>query len=127
MTNRIILKEAININAKPVKELTYDVTKITTEMFCRADALKSAAGSSASFSVYETDTSLHLYLGMMAIIAENPHIDVKDLERVKGVDILSFVVIGRNFILAGVQNSNPQTSADTSENTPEPSTPQLEN
>jgi hypothetical protein len=126
--DKIFLSKPIMINAQSVQELTYDTEKITAEMFCQADAYKSEAqGNKAIFSTYELDSGLHLYLGMMAVIAENPHIDIKDLERVTGQDLVKFISIGRNFILGGVKGSVQKTSAEQSETMPEPSEQAQEN
>lgn len=84
--------------------------------------------SKTLFTTYEFDHSLHLYIGMMAIIAKNPHIDIKDLERVKGYDMIKIATVGRNFILTGAgENSDQNSSGDTSETMQEPLTPALEN
>lgn len=119
----IKLRKPIMINGAEVKELTYDTAEITAAMFCEAEAAKFAAGGNKpSMNVYEFDSALHLYLGMMAVIAVNPHIDVKDLERIKGPDMIKLAQVGRNFILAGAaEDSSQETSDDASETTQEPS------
>ena len=125
---KITLRKPIMINGAEVKELTYDESEITNEQFCEADAARFAAsGNKPSMNVYEFDSGLHLYLGMMAVIAVNPHIDIKDLERIKGYDMIQFIRIGRNFILPGaVEGSSQDSSEGASEITPEPSTAQSE-
>ena len=97
---KIILRKPIMINGKEVRELTYDVTQITAGQFCEAESRKNAAsgGKNTGFTMHETDSALHLYLGMMAVIAANPHIDVTDLERIKGMDMVKLATVGRNFI-----------------------------
>lgn len=122
---KIELRTPIMINGQEVKELTYDASQITAAQFCEAEAYKVAAsGNKPSLTVYEFDSGLHLYLGMMAVIAVNPHIDVKDLERIKGFDMVQLVRIGRNFILTGgeEEDSARSNSGDASETTREPST-----
>ena len=122
--NKIILNKPILINGKEVNELTYDTGEITVAQFCEAEARKTTViGNKVGATARELDNALHLYLGIMAIIAVNPHIDVTDLERVKGFDLVKMANIGRSFMVAGVvdelQESN---SGDTSEAMPEPST-----
>lgn len=126
--NKIILNKPIMINAHEVKELTYDTSEITTGQFCEAEANRFAAGGgNPVMTTYEFDHGLHLYLGMAAIIAVNPHIDIKDLERIKGYDMIKIARVGRNFILTGAGNNSDQNSSgDTSETTPEPTTKALE-
>lgn len=121
--NKITLKTPIMIDGKEVKELTYDTAQITAGQFCEAEAYKFvASGNKPTLTTYEFDSGLHLYLGMMAVIAVNPGIDVKDLERIKGWDMIQLVRIGRNFILTGAgEDSGPETFESASETTPEPS------
>lgn len=98
--NTLVLDNPIKINGKEVKELTYDPMEITAEQFSIACA-KSAAmdkNKAFTFKLKENDHALHLYLGMMAIIAVNPDIDLSDLERIKGFDILDLTNIGSFFI-----------------------------
>ena len=117
------LKAPILINGKPVKKLSYDIEEITGEHFLQADAMRNAArGSSPGMAaVAEFDYSMHYYLGMMAIIAVNPAIDVQDLRRVKGLDIAKITGIGRNFYLGSVDASGETTSEEPIEPTAGPS------
>lgn len=124
MRESIHLLKAIEINGKQYQNLTYDWDEITPGMFNRASALASAAlkTGNANMSIMELDSSLHMYLGMMAIIAVNPEIDVQDLERVKGMDVIKIVRIGRNFISRSVvEDSEENNSDEPSDGTPEPS------
>lgn len=123
--NKIELKQPLMINGKEEKELTYDTSKITVGQFCEAETYSFTAGDNKpKLTTYEFDHGLHIYLGMMAVIAVNPQIDIKDMERVKGYDLVQLAKIGRNFILTGAGgNSEQSNSDDTSEITPEPSTP----
>lgn len=122
--NTIKLNKPIMINGKEVKELTYNTEKITAGQFCEAETYRfSAGGNKPVMTTYEFDHGLHLYLGMMAIVAENPHIDIKDLERVTGYDMIKIASVGRNFILTGAGgNSDQNSSGDTSGTTQESTT-----
>lgn len=122
--NILVLDNPIKINNEMVSELSYDPNEITAEMFSIACA-KSAAvdkNRAVTIKVKENDFSLHLYLGMMAVIAVNPDIDISDLERIKGFDILDLTNIGTFFILrksaepSAASNSEKQSesTADTS-------------
>lgn len=101
MNNKITLQEPITINGKTITELTYDPLEITAHQFSEACARSSAIDKNKSFSfkMRENDYALHLYLGMMAIIAVNPDIDITDLERIKGFDVLAIADIGMLFTL----------------------------
>ena len=121
------LNTPITINGKTVKELSYDTNAITVGLFAEAEARKlkattyKAGGSAGAF---ELDYSLHLYLGIMAIVAVNPEIDVSDLERITGSDVTQLMRIGRNFTTVKSEEPSEQDNSDEpSETTPEPSTP----
>ena len=118
--NTLVLDNPIKINGKDVTELTYDPQEITAEQFSIACAKASAVDKSKSMSlkVKENDYALHLYLGMMAIIAVNPGIDITDLERIKGFDVLDLTNIGTFFTLRkSAVPSAASNSAAQSENT----------
>lgn len=121
----LVLDNPILINNEKVKELTYDPQEITAEHFSIACA-KSAAlekTKTLTLKVKENDYSLHLYLGMMAVIAVNPTIDVSDLERIKGFDVLSLTNIGHFFTLRKQAAPSEESSSDEqSENTASTST-----
>lgn len=123
--NTLVLDNPITINGQVVKELTYDPQEITADLFNIACAKSSSLQKTQSVSLKfkENDHALHLYLGMMAIIAVNPGIDVTDLERIKGFDVLSLTNIGHFFTLrreAAVSEEN--SSDEQSENTANTST-----
>lgn len=124
MENILELKTPLMINGKEVKELTYNTAEITVSQFCEAESYSFVSGAGKpKMAQHESDHGLHIYLGMMAVIAVNPQIDVKDLERLKGYDLVKLANIGRNFILTGAggnsENSAQNVSADLSETTPE--------
>ena len=123
--NKIQLRQPLMINGKEVKELTYDTAQITVGQFCEAETYSLAAGGNKpKITTHEFDHGLHIYLGMMAVIAVNPAIDVTDLERVKGFDTVQLANIGRNFTLTGAGGDYEQNgSDDTSEIMPEPLVP----
>ncbi len=122
--NKIELRQPIMINGKEVKELTYDTAQITVRQFCEAETYSfTAGGNKPKITTHEFDHGLHIYLGMYAVIAVNPEIDITDLERIKGFDLIKLANIGRNFTLTGAGGSLEQsTSGDTSEIMPEPLT-----
>ena len=100
---KLTLQNPITINGKKVKTLTYDTDAITVGMFADAEARKLRATSNkggGSAGACELDYSLHAYLAMMAIVAVNSDIDVSDLERISGPDVMELMRIGRNFTTA---------------------------
>lgn len=98
MKNTIKLDNPVQINGKSYNELTYDISEITAQAFAEADARKLSASGSKNGNAAgaaELDYGLHLYLGFAAIIAVNPEIDISDLERVRGYDVMKIMRIGR--------------------------------
>lgn len=134
MKNTLILDNPISVNGKMVSELTYDMNEITALHFAEADAHKMLATSSRITkgkvglnASAELDYTFHLYLGMMAVIAVNPDIDVSDLERVKGDDVRQLMGIGRFFMSGRSAAQSAQNALESaSVTTHEPTTPQPE-
>lgn len=124
MNGIIKLENPITINGKQYTEFEYNPLKITAAQFAEAASKASALTKTRTFSVTmrQTDNNLHLYLGMMAIIAVNPEVDIADLERITGNDVLELADIGMVFTLRrweepSKQNSSEEhseTTADTS-------------
>ena len=126
--------EVVNGDGKKVSytQLEYNPLEITALQFSEACSRSSALNKNKqlSISLRQTDNALHLYLGMMAVIACNPHIDVTDLERgVKGYDALELADIGmvftyRKWAEPSEENNSEkpsETTADTSEQASEKS------
>lgn len=129
MKKTLELRQPILVDGKEVNKLDYDASLIDSEAFCDAfsySASKNASGK-AKASVAETDASLHLYLGFMAIKACNPNLDIADLERIKGMDIMEIMIIGRNFTCMTAEESLPSDSEKQSEDTVESTTPASKN
>ena len=127
MKGTVKLKNPVMINGKPVDTLNYDTNEITAAAFAQADSNKLAQqqhkGNMAG--AVELDFALHIYLGFAAITAISPEIDMSDLERIKGPDVMEMMKIGRNFITErSEETSSPELSEDVSETIQEPFTPQ---
>lgn len=103
--NKIILQTPILINGIEVTELTYDAREITSLQYSEACAASGDMSKTKAFAfkMRQNDYALHMYLGFMAIIAVNPQIDIKDLERIKGLDILQIADIGFSFITGSLE------------------------
>lgn len=122
---KITLRNPILINGKQITELTYDANEITPAGFAEAEYRKTRANGSKgapSSAAVELDYSLHLYLGFAAIAAVNPEYDINDLERIKGTDVMEVMKVGRNFIIASVEESTDAESESASETMPESTT-----
>ena len=127
---KLKLNTPLLVNGKKIKELKFDTNEITVALFAEAEARKlraTTAKAGGSAGAFELDYTLHLYLGMMAVVAVNPEIDVTDLERLSGSDVMALMRIGRNFTTSrSAEPSEESNSGELSETTPEPSTPQPE-
>lgn len=130
MNGKLELRTPIMINNKQYTEFEYNPLKITAAQFSEAAAKASALTKTktVSFTFRQTDNNLHLYLGMMAIIAVNPEIDIADLERIEGYDVLELTDIGMLFTYRRwAEPSKENSSAELSENTADTSTQASEN
>lgn len=130
MVKTIKLHNKLLINGTAVSELNYDTDEITVEHFAKAEGMKAQSlqkqsGTMLVSPVAETDYSMHLYLGFMAIIAlaekEQKSIDINDLKRVKGHDLKKIMEVGRNFMLgseeaATEKDDTTKSQESTSEN-----------
>lgn len=127
--NKIRLHMPLMVNDKERHELTYDTSQITVAQFCEAESYRFVvSGGKPVMSTHETDHGMHLYLGMQAIIAVNSDIDIHDLERIKGYDLVQIMNVGRNFILRGQGGTDlsQKQSENSSEPTPNTTTPTSE-
>lgn len=127
---KIKLHNPIMVNGEKVTVLEYNTEEITVEHFAKAEGLKASSlqkqtGSMLVSPVAETDYSMHLYLGFMAIIAVSEQgenvIDVSDLKRIKGHDLKKVMEIGRNFMLKPEEDMTEEenisgSTQNTSEN-----------
>lgn len=122
------LNNPITVNGKQRTELSYDSNEITAQQFAEADARKLTARGlnlTTATAVAEIDSGLHIYLGYAAILAVNPDIDISDLERIKGVDVVKVMGIGRSFMLGKSEEPSDLDSSDEPyETMPKPSAPQ---
>jgi hypothetical protein len=124
MKGTIKLANPITVNGKTVTELQYNTEEITGALFCEADSKRRFAAGAKNVSIApaaEFDCGLHLYLGYAACIAAAPEIDFSDLERIHGIDIVSVMEVGRNFILKS-EDSAQSNSDEPIEATAVPTT-----
>ncbi|MCL2549175.1 MAG: hypothetical protein FWE76_08435 [Symbiobacteriaceae bacterium] len=118
MQGTLKLKNPIALDGGKLTEVTYDTNEITAIMFLDAD--RRASPRELDVKVMEVNTGFHFYLGCQAIIALNCRIDISDLERTKGSDVLAITKVGRLFF-GQSEDSEEESSAAPSETTPEPS------
>lgn len=121
MTQKITLHTPIEIDGETRTELTYDPSQITISQFAAAEAAAKKKATNL-VAIAEFDYTFHFYLGAYSIIAANPGIDVSDLERIKGLDIMQLIEVGRFFTMRSdeLEESNSDALPVT---TPESSLP----
>ena len=120
MKGKLTLTQPIMIDGKKIKEFDYDTDEITIPLYAEAEKRKFGIIKGISGGAAELDYSFHTYLGMAAIIAKNPQYAFDDLERIKGRDIRTIMVLGRDFIKAS-DESEEEISEDAPESLPESS------
>ena len=128
MKNTIKLDNPVQINGKSYNELTYDISEITAQAFAEADARKLSASGSKNGQVAGINFTI-TGEGYSATKTTNEagEIDISDLERVRGYDVMKIMRIGRDFISGKSEEPyTPDSSDAQSETTPEPSTHQRE-
>ena len=102
MIEKITLRNPLLVNGKKLKELTYDIDEISVELMARAEGLKTKIGGKdliGKITIAQADYTLHICMGMQAIIAVNPEISEEDLQRVKGFDLTKIANIGSRFFI----------------------------
>lgn len=126
MKKELKLNNPIEVNGKTLDSLEYDFNEITCELYTMAanyaDAKTMQVNQQGrpSAAVMEQNVSLHMYIGMAAVMAVHPEIDVVDLERIKGVDLIRITQLGRNFTIGRSEELLEQDSLEEqSEATPE--------
>ena len=94
----ISLARPLLVNGKELTELPYDTGAVSVDSFIKAESLAKSKSEGFAFSAAENDYAFHLELGFAAIIAADPHIDIADLDRIAGPDLVAVMRVGRNFI-----------------------------
>lgn len=121
MIKEIKLRNKLLINGVKVNILQYDTEEITVEHFAKAEGLKAQSlqkqsGTMMVSPVAETDYSMQLYLGFMAVIAlaeqQEKSIDINDLKRIKGHDLKKIMEVGRNFMLNSEEDMTEEENTE---------------
>lgn len=115
----IKLSTPLKVNGKDMTELKCDMDAITPEQFIRAEALANAkrANEGAAATLSEVDYGFHLYLAYMGCICADSSLDLSDLERIRGRDLVRLMQVGRFFALNADGDSTGEASDEPSEST----------
>ena len=118
------LRKPLTVNGKEVRKLEYDFDAISVDDYATADALANEGRNpGSSIRMAEFDSKMGLYLFFVAVTAVNSEIDISDLKRIKGFDIIQMAGMGRNFSLSGSDEDSAESILESaSENTAEPIT-----
>lgn len=110
------LSSPIKVNGEVLRELSYDVQNLTVLDIMTAGRNKARAFGNADLSqkVAELDAELHFFVGMQAIIKQNPSIDVSDLNNLSGSDAYKLMQIGRSFFKVDSSEEELNTSEEQS-------------
>ncbi|MDE5697626.1 MAG: early nodulin 20 (N-20) [Lachnospiraceae bacterium] len=133
MRQKLELRQPVVINGKNYKELEYDFDELTCEDYTMAatyadsKAFRASQNGKPNAAIMEQNISFHMYIGMAAVVAANRElIDIADMERIKGYDLIKITQIGRNFIAGRSAEPSAQNSLERqSEVTPESTTQEL--
>lgn len=117
----IALAHPITVNGKERSTIDLDFDALTVDAFTRADS-RSHGGEGNVLTLMEANGTLHLNLAFEAAIAADQTLDITDLERLKGADIMKFAAAGRFFTLQSATDSTDGTLEAQSESTDENST-----
>jgi len=109
------LSSPIKVNGVEIKELAYDIDALGPGDIMQADKnrMKVTSGM-VSQTVAELDTTLHLYVGLQAVIKLNPSVDVSDLNNLSGKDTYKIMKIGRSFFREDSSVDESTTSEEQS-------------
>lgn len=117
----IALAHPITVNGKERSTIDLDFEALTVDAFTRADS-RSHGGEGNVLTLMEANGTLHLNLAFEAAIAADQTLDITDLERLKGADVIKFAAAGRFFTLQSATDSAGEASEAPSESTDESTT-----
>ena len=109
----IKLKTPLMVNGKQLTELPYDVDAIDATMYVRAESYSRKKDAEHVIGIEEFDYGFHLYLGFAAIMAADPSIDIADLERIKGRDLMEVARVGRFFTSNASEDSPDEAPSES--------------
>lgn len=120
------LSSPIKVNGNLINELTYDLNALGPGDILMADRNKTKflGGADTNQKVVEFDTSMHICVGMQAIIKLNPSVDVSDLNNLSGFDTVQLMQIGRRYFTKGFSVEKSAISEEPSATIQEDTTAQ---
>lgn len=116
MKNEIGLKTPITVNGQSVRTLYYDFDCFDSDAFFRANDRALSKMKQGRAGAVELDYALHLCFAQEAVVIEMPELDINDLERMKGPDLLKLLAAGRDFFMSDSENPPEDESTQNSSN-----------
>lgn len=121
----IKLRNGIKVDGKLIKELKYNIDKISMPLYTEADARASAEliryNAMKNTATALSETYLN-YFGMAGVLCVEDRLSFEDLERITGTDIKKLGNIGRLFINASEEDDGASEDLKaSSETSPKPS------
>lgn len=115
----IKLSRPLLVNGEERAEIECDMDAVTMDGFCRAEARANAKrqAEGGASALAEQDYGFHVYLAFEGCVEADPSLDVSDLERVRGRDLIKFMQVGRFFALGADGASAGDDSGEPSEST----------
>ena len=117
----IKLNKPLLVNGVKMTAVKCDMDAVTFDGFCRAEARANAkrqAEGGGAAALAEQDYAFHVYLAFEGCVAADASVDVADLERLTGRDLIKFMQVGRFFALGADGESAEGGSGEPSESTP---------
>lgn len=116
----IELSRPLLVNGEERTALKCDMDAVGVEAFIRAEARSNAKRNNEGgiASMAEVDYGFHLYLAFEGCVAADASVDVADLERLTGRDLVRLMQVGRFFALGADGGSTESGSDEPSESTP---------
>jgi hypothetical protein len=119
MKHEITLQKPILVNGQNVSDIEYDFDKINGDAFLEAsDRSLSKMKEGGRAGAYELDYGLHLYLAYEAVVRASDGIDINDLERITGFDVVRLQQLGRNFITGKLEDLIQEEDSPESDSEP---------
>ncbi len=109
----IKLNKPLLVNGEKRSELELDFDSVSVDAFVKAEAYSRAKAPTNVVNLMEFDYGFHLYLAFSAAMAADEALDVHDLERLTGPDLMAMARAGRNF----TSGSSAEPTSDASEST----------
>lgn len=116
----IKLSKPLLVNGENRTEIELDFDAVSVDQFVKAEAYSRSKAPTNVVNLMEFDYGFHLYLAFSAATAADPSVDVADLERLTGPDLMAMARAGRNFTSGSSAGPTSEASESTEGTSEEP-------